>query len=302
MISVIACVDFNYGIGYKGNLLVKIPEDLQRFKELTKGSIVIMGRKTWDSLPVKPLPNRYNIVITSNPQDQGKYVNTSFIRMDDVFKLLYRHHNKIQIYDVGKEYQNADIFIIGGESVYKTLMPFADKMYLTLVYQTFEADTHFPSFGSEWALEDKSAFFTLHDSLQYRFLTYKRKNDLSLVDCFIDDSVFDNILENVPEATADDSTSSAVASIISNDKTITDTTTNNNVDHPSHYTDGKIEVIDFIEDKKLGFCLGNVVKYVARAGKKKSGSLSDDEKELEDLKKARWYLNRRIFEVENHVV
>jgi hypothetical protein len=63
------------------------------------------------------------------------------------------------------------------------------------------------------------------------------------------------------------------------------------VNHPAHYTDGKIEVIDFIEDKKLGFCLGNVVKYVARAGKK------DPAKEIEDLKKARWYLERRIKEV-----
>ena len=61
---------------------------------------------------------------------------------------------------------------------------------------------------------------------------------------------------------------------------------------PSHYTDGKIEVIDFIEDKKLGFCLGNVVKYIARAGKK------DPTKEVEDLKKARWYIDRRIKEIE----
>lgn len=64
------------------------------------------------------------------------------------------------------------------------------------------------------------------------------------------------------------------------------------VNHPSHYTDGKIEVIDFIEDKKLGFCLGNAVKYIARAGKK------DPSKEVEDLKKARWYVERRIKELE----
>jgi hypothetical protein len=63
---------------------------------------------------------------------------------------------------------------------------------------------------------------------------------------------------------------------------------NENINHPSHYTDGKIEVIDFIEDKKLNFNLGNVVKYVARAGKK------DKSKELEDLKKAFWYLEREI--------
>lgn len=60
------------------------------------------------------------------------------------------------------------------------------------------------------------------------------------------------------------------------------------VNHPKHYTDGKIEVIDFIEDKGLDFCLGNAVKYISRAGKK------DPAKEVEDLKKAAWYLNRKI--------
>lgn len=65
-------------------------------------------------------------------------------------------------------------------------------------------------------------------------------------------------------------------------------TLNDPVNHPSHYTDGKIEVIDFIEDKKLGFCLGNAVKYIARAGKK------DPTKEIEDLRKARWYIDHQI--------
>ena len=68
------------------------------------------------------------------------------------------------------------------------------------------------------------------------------------------------------------------------------------VNHPSHYTDGKIEVIDCIEDKKLGFCLGNAVKYIARAGKK------DPSKEIEDLKKAAWYVARRIQEIEGGLV
>ena len=66
------------------------------------------------------------------------------------------------------------------------------------------------------------------------------------------------------------------------------------INHPQHYTLGKIEVIDFIEDKGLNFNLGNVVKYVARAGKKKSAGKSMDAKALEDLKKAQWYLNREI--------
>lgn len=71
------------------------------------------------------------------------------------------------------------------------------------------------------------------------------------------------------------------------------------VDHPSHYADGKIETIDYIEDKKLGFCLGNAIKYISRAGKKESTGMTKKEKEVEDLKKAIWYINRRIYEVEN---
>lgn len=76
-----------------------------------------------------------------------------------------------------------------------------------------------------------------------------------------------------------------------------------NVNHPSHYTSGKIEVIDFIQDHKLNFCLGNVVKYVVRAGLKKSSSskISVQQKALEDLKKAAWYLNREIEDRENEV-
>lgn len=71
-------------------------------------------------------------------------------------------------------------------------------------------------------------------------------------------------------------------------------TTHDNVNHPSHYTSGKIEVIDFIEEYKLGFHLGNVIKYIARNGHKKSKGRSMEEKALEDLKKARWYLDREI--------
>lgn len=75
-----------------------------------------------------------------------------------------------------------------------------------------------------------------------------------------------------------------------------------NVEHPQHYTDSKIEVIDYIEDKKLGFCLGNVIKYVSRAGKKHSADKTDKEKEIEDLRKAMWYLERRIKEIEENLI
>ena len=89
------------------------------------------------------------------------------------------------------------------------------------------------------------------------------------------------------------------------DLVVTDLTNNkiinDNVNHPSHYTDGKIEVIDFIEDKRLGFCLANAVKYISRAGKKLSDGKSKKEKEIEDLKKSIWYINRRIYELENDI-
>jgi len=69
------------------------------------------------------------------------------------------------------------------------------------------------------------------------------------------------------------------------------------VNRPSHYTDSNIEVIDYIEDKKLGFCLGNAIKYISRAGKKKDNGRDMIDKEIEDLKKAIWYINRKIFEL-----
>lgn len=83
---------------------------------------------------------------------------------------------------------------------------------------------------------------------------------------------------------------SATEEVVKMEKALEET---DSVNHPSHYTDGKIEVIEFIEDKKLGYHLGNVVKYVSRAGKK------DASKTIEDLKKARWYLNRHILKLED---
>ena len=73
------------------------------------------------------------------------------------------------------------------------------------------------------------------------------------------------------------------------------------VNRPSHYTDSKIEVIDYIEDKNLGFCLGNAIKYISRAGKKKDNGRDIKAKEIEDLQKAIWYINRRIYELNENM-
>ena len=87
MIAAIAAVDENFGIGYNGQLLAHIPEDMARFKALTTNNAVVMGRKTWDSLPIKPLPNRENIVITSHPHP-SKDFNVVFWNMDETLEWL----------------------------------------------------------------------------------------------------------------------------------------------------------------------------------------------------------------------
>ena len=90
MISAIVAVDANWGIGYNGQLLEHISDDLKRFKELTSNNTVVMGRKTWESLPNKPLPNRLNIVLTSTPSQMEQTVNTKFLTMDDFLMNLNR--------------------------------------------------------------------------------------------------------------------------------------------------------------------------------------------------------------------
>ena len=307
MIAAIACIDFNYGIGYQNDLLVKIPDDMKRFKQLTNNSIVIMGRKTWDSLPNKPLPNRFNIVIThdANKLALHNMNSTMFVSMERAKEILV---NK----DYPSSYSNADVFVIGGESIYSELLPFCEDIYLTMVYHSFEnVDAKFPRIGYGW---DKKEYSDLSEfeGMKYRFVHYVRRkhknvDDVTKATNVINDINVINDVDSIEKIAIENYITEADISLDVSDVVI-DTIINieeqkqfDDVERPKHYTDGNIEVIDFIEDKKLGFCLGNVVKYVARAGKKKDAKLSDEEKELEDLKKALWYLKRRIFEVENKV-
>lgn len=134
MISIIVAMDKNRGIGYKGDLLTYIPGDLPRFKKITTGHTVIMGRKTFDSLPSGPLPNRNNIVITRNRElkiDGAKVVNS----LDEAIKLCS---------------SDDESFIIGGGEIYKESLKIADKLYITHINKKFEADTYFPEIPSGW--------------------------------------------------------------------------------------------------------------------------------------------------------
>ena len=143
MISAIVAVDNNWGIGFNGKLLEHIPEDLKMFKQLTIGHTVIMGRKTWNSLPKAPLPKRGNIVISSaEPLIMAK--NTLRLPLEDVIEFL--------------EYTKDEVFIIGGGTIYKELLPLCDKVYVTKIFKDHpNIDTYFPNLDQmedEWKLDN----------------------------------------------------------------------------------------------------------------------------------------------------
>ena len=161
MISAIVAVDNNWGIGFNGDLLEHIPEDLKYFKQLTTGHNVLMGRKTWNSLPVKPLPNRGNYIISSaQPLIMDK--NTIRFQMEDALNYL--------------NYTLDDVFIIGGGQIYKELLPYCDRVYVTKIFKDHDqVDTYFPNLdeSDEWAPAMQSALHTYKD-LTYQFWQYDR--------------------------------------------------------------------------------------------------------------------------------
>lgn len=162
MISAIVAVDNNWGIGYNGNLLEHIPEDLKYFKKLTSGYAVVMGRKTWDSLPKKPLPNRFNVVITS--QERHFEEMTAFIPFSEAVSRL-KHSPK-----------EDDWFIIGGGQIYKELLPYCDKVYITKIFKNHDnIDTYFPNLDNmkEWTLSSLSEIHKYND-IEYQFQIYNR--------------------------------------------------------------------------------------------------------------------------------
>ena len=169
MISAIVAVDANWGIGYNGQLLEHISDDLKRFKELTSNNTVVMGRKTWESLPNKPLPNRFNIVLTSIPSQMEQTVNTKFLTMDDFLTNLDSLEEFMDEY--GKE-----IFIIGGGQIYHSLLSIYDRVYVTKIYKSHEnVDSYFPNLDNDnnWKMVSASEILT-NNNLTYQFCCYDR--------------------------------------------------------------------------------------------------------------------------------
>ena len=161
MISIIVAVAQNLTIGIDNRLLLHIPEDLKRFKKITSGSKIIMGRNTYLSLPVRPLPNRTSIVITDRP--------------GEIFE------NCIMVHSLEEAVRHCsdaeECFVIGGASVYRQFLGIAGKIYYTKVYANFEGDTFFPALSpDEWQLVSDEPQKDHESFLKYSFQLYVRKS------------------------------------------------------------------------------------------------------------------------------
>ena len=160
--NVIAAVDANWAIGYKNELLVKIPNDQKWFQKITTGKVVVMGRKTMETFPIgMPLKYRTNIVLTGERA----------LRVKDA-ELVYGIE---ELLDKLKQYNTEDVYVIGGESVYEELLPYCDTAYITKIDYTYQADRYFPNLDNDadWHIESESEEQTYFD-LEYYFVKYVR--------------------------------------------------------------------------------------------------------------------------------
>jgi dihydrofolate reductase len=165
-ISIIVAIARDNGIGRDNKLLCHIPGDMKRFKQITTGHTVIMGRNTFLSLPGGALKNRRNIVISDNKNDvfEGCEIVTS---VKEAVKKM----------DEGRE-----TFIIGGASVYRQFLPLASKLYLTLLDKSFEADTFFPEINpDEWTEISRERPEKIENQeFSYEFIILQRKSVITL--------------------------------------------------------------------------------------------------------------------------
>ncbi len=159
-ISIIVAIAENFAIGKNNDLLFHLPNDLKRFKEITSGHTIIMGRNTLLSLPKWPLPNRRHIVITDKQDDVFPGCETVF-SIDEAIE---------------KVKDETEAFIIGGGMIYKQFFPVAGKLYLTLVHQSFDADTYFPEVNyAEWNEIKREDLHDEKNNFDYSYLDLERK-------------------------------------------------------------------------------------------------------------------------------
>jgi dihydrofolate reductase len=157
IVSIIAAIDENGGLGKNNQLLFKIPADLEHFKEITSGHPVIMGRKTFDSIG-QPLLDRTNIIVT---RIQDYQVNGCLVA-----------HSIEEAIEMAHKEDSQEVFVIGGGQIYEQAIDLADKLYLTIVEGEHEADTFFPDYSEfkKVISEEKHE----SDGYKYRFLELER--------------------------------------------------------------------------------------------------------------------------------
>ena len=161
--NLIVAVDKNWGIGKNNKLLVSIPADMKFFRETTSGRVVVMGRKTLESFPNGlPLKNRTNIILTKN---KDYHVKDAIVlhSVEEVMKEL-------------EQYEEEDIYVIGGDSIYRQFLPYCKVAHETRIDHAYEADTFFPDLDAqeEWEVTGISEEQTYFD-LEYRFYRYEKK-------------------------------------------------------------------------------------------------------------------------------
>ena len=160
--NLIAAVDQNWAIGNKNQLLVRIPADQKFFRETTTGKVVVMGRKTLESFPNGlPLKNRTNIVLT---RDKNYTVKDAIVL-----------HSLEDLSEELKKYPSEDIYVIGGESIYRQLLDDCDVAHITKIEYAYDADTYFPNLDEmpEWQITADSEEQTYFD-LEYFFYKYEK--------------------------------------------------------------------------------------------------------------------------------
>lgn len=160
--NMIVAVDENWGIGNQGELLVRIPNDQKMFRNETTGKVIVLGRKTLETFPQKqPLANRKNIILSRNPEYQVK----GAVVVHSVEELL----------EELKKYNDEDIYIIGGDSIYRQMLPYCDVAHVTWIEHAYHADSYFPNLEQdpEWKMTAESEEQTYFD-LTYYFRKYER--------------------------------------------------------------------------------------------------------------------------------
>ena len=161
--NIIVNVDSNWAIGNKNKLLVSIPNDMKHFREETMGRVVVMGRKTLATFPQgQPLKNRTNIILS---RDRSFQVRGALVV-----------HSLEELTEELKKYRDEDVYVIGGESVYKQLLPYCNVAHVTKTDHEYVADAYFPDLDrdGQWEITADSDEQTYFD-IPYRFLKYERK-------------------------------------------------------------------------------------------------------------------------------